>query len=204
MIVVGLTGLAGAGKDTAADHMVANYGFTKMAMAGPLKRVLGAMNPIIGMDVMNPGRYIHLNDAIAKYGELGVKKVYPEYRRLAQTLGTEGIRAEDPNFWVKCFTTKLHQMHVDSRIVVTDVRFANESLNLRTLNPDFYTTELWHIHGRGGEQGAAAGHASESQAGNLLEHLTVNNTQDVPYLNAQIDELVKSLIEVEQVKRGGA
>lgn len=38
-MIVGLAGLAGSGKDTVADFLVKNHGFTKVAFADPLKRI---------------------------------------------------------------------------------------------------------------------------------------------------------------------
>lgn len=39
MNIVGIFGLAGAGKDTAADRLVSNHGYTKVSLADPLKRI---------------------------------------------------------------------------------------------------------------------------------------------------------------------
>ncbi len=39
MNVIGITGLAGAGKDTVADHLVKDWGFARVALADPLKRI---------------------------------------------------------------------------------------------------------------------------------------------------------------------
>jgi len=45
MHLIGLTGKAGSGKDTAADYLVATHNFTKMAFADPLyEEVAGAFN----------------------------------------------------------------------------------------------------------------------------------------------------------------
>ena len=38
MNIVGITGQAGSGKDTVADHLVAEHGYVKVALADPIKR----------------------------------------------------------------------------------------------------------------------------------------------------------------------
>lgn len=39
--IIGVVGLAGAGKDTSSDHLVANYGYEKIAFADRLKEIIG-------------------------------------------------------------------------------------------------------------------------------------------------------------------
>jgi hypothetical protein len=42
-IIIGIIGTEGAGKDTLADHLVANYGFVKYSMAQPIKEIARIM-----------------------------------------------------------------------------------------------------------------------------------------------------------------
>lgn len=37
--LIGFAGRAGSGKDTAASHLCSQYGFTRLALAGPLRQV---------------------------------------------------------------------------------------------------------------------------------------------------------------------
>lgn len=39
-MIIGITGVAGSGKDTAADYLVSKYGFTKVSFAAILKNML--------------------------------------------------------------------------------------------------------------------------------------------------------------------
>lgn len=42
-LIIGIVGIEGAGKDTLADHLVAEYGFTKYSMAQPIKEIAHIM-----------------------------------------------------------------------------------------------------------------------------------------------------------------
>lgn len=166
MILIGLTGAAGVGKDTVADYLVTRYGFEKKSFAGPLKRVLLEMDPIIGADLRYPYTMIHLSDALQQYGEDAVKDVYPLYRRYLQRLGTEGIRAIEPNFWLDA---AMRELDYSRKYVFTDVRFPNESAAIMNERGT-----VWQIDGP--RRRKAVPHSSESYAGHMgEEHLLLNN-----------------------------
>ena len=46
-MIVGFSGYARCGKDTAADHLVEHYGFEHRGFADKLREALYALNPII-------------------------------------------------------------------------------------------------------------------------------------------------------------
>ena len=201
MIVVGLTGKAGAGKDTVADRLVERHGFQKMALAGPLKGVLGAMDPIIGTNPYYPGQSMKLSDALARCGgEDGVKKLFPEYRRLLQKLGTEGIRSIDPEFWIKAAMQEIYKLPKDARVVFTDVRFPNEADVFLYRLHNTATTELWQVDRPQGRGELVAAHASEDHVGNMGEQVMVRNNGLIEDLHWIVDNLARDLVEVEKVK----
>lgn len=186
MIVVGMTGAAGAGKDTVADRLVEQYGFEKRAFAGPLKRVLLAQNPIIGNDPYT-GRPVYLGDAIARYTEAGVKLVFPEYRRLMQRLGTEGIRAISPDFWINAVLNE--GFEETGKYVFTDVRFPNEAAAVRTLGG-----VLCHVE-RDALPSPVIAHSSENLAGRMDEEYTVVNNGTLKQLRRAVDDMAFELLD---------
>lgn len=206
MIIVGLTGKAGSGKDTVADRLVARHGFQKMAFAEPLKRVLRTVDPYIGFDPMSPSQILTVTQALEKCGgEEGVKKLFPAYRRYLQKLGTEGIRSIDAEFWVKAAMLELDKLPENARVVFTDCRFPNEANALHAYTGKDWrtaTSEVWQVERqdelRG--NGDVAPHASEEHVGRMGEQITVYNNSTLEDLYWCVDSLARDLIEVESVK----
>ncbi|HJV99841.1 MAG TPA: hypothetical protein VJ617_12180, partial [Arthrobacter sp.] len=139
MIVVGLSGYKGAGKDAVADILVSEYGFTKMAFATPIKEMLRRLDPIIGHELYagccaecsdSPEvTEVRLSDAL-KFGfddqSLKYSPWAEEVRDLWQRFGTEVFREEDEDYWVKIAQKALQETTAE-RVVFTDVRFENEA-----------------------------------------------------------------------------
>lgn len=212
MIIVGITGKAGSGKDTIADRLIARHGFKKMSFAGPLKEVLLKMDPIIGMDPHSPGFTIKLSAALKECGgEDGVKKLFPEYRRLLQKLGTEGIRSIDEQFWIKAAAKMIMAEPNDSRLVFTDCRFPNEAKAIQeagwrsnVLPLPGPTAELWTVHRNTARPGEVVEvHESEKYIGHMGEDYVIDNNHSLQMLHSAVYSRAMDLIEVEQVKLAG-
>jgi dephospho-CoA kinase len=58
-MIIGLSGYARSGKDTAADHLVNEYGFTRYSFAAPMKEAMYRLNPIVHSDQIAVS-YTHL------------------------------------------------------------------------------------------------------------------------------------------------
>lgn len=211
MIVVGLTGYAGAGKDSVADILVRDYGFTKMALAEPLKRMLRNLNPIVGFE---PGGYfcncescsedaypvyledlyeMGLTDAEIKKSEYG-----EEVRRLWQRFGTEAMRGEDDDYWIQ---TAWHAIPAQTdRLVITDVRFENEAewIYDRLQNPN---NSLWRI-ARPSEHPSEV-HESEQMAGLLGEEVTILNDGSLEDLKEPVALAMDLLLNKQPEKTPG-
>lgn len=181
MQVIGLTGFAGSGKSTVAEYLVKEHGFTRLSFAAPLKKMLRTLNPI--MPDSRPGHDIHLDQVIALFDgdETKIKESYygKEYRRLLQVLGTDCIRAVDPDFWVKAAIMQM--VGQDGKYVFDDCRFPNEAAVISGYNP----AGVWNIERPGIH--AVNGHASEQWAGKMNERIWLFNGSDIEGLHDQID-----------------
>lgn len=143
MQLVGITGRAGAGKDTIADYIVENHRFLKLSFAGPLKAALAVM------ELPEP------KDRSLK--EQLIPGFNFSWREAAQKLGTEWGRGLDPDIWVKIMEKKLAHFADDARIVFSDVRFENEAAMIRRLGG-----KVLSVRGREVDLRTLRMHASEA------------------------------------------
>ena len=112
--IIGITGLAGSGKDTLAEGLSARFNTHIHRIADPIKR---------GLEVMfNFDRSIW-EDREVKERELRGIGRSPRY--LAQTLGTEWGRVlVHPDIWIWAADRQWLQ---HSHLIVPDIRFDNEA-----------------------------------------------------------------------------
>ena len=125
--LIGIAGFAGAGKDTVADLMVAHYGFDKIAFADTMRRMIEAIDPVVGYSPLEDGDFevIRYNDAIEFVGYNDAKVMYPEIRQFLQRLGTEaGREVFGDNIWADMAMKRAATM---KRVVIADTRFRNEA-----------------------------------------------------------------------------
>lgn len=112
--LIGITGQKRNGKDTAANILVRELGFTKLAFADPLKR---ACAEAFGIDLA----YFTV-DALKD----GPCPAYPHMtnRFVLQHVGTELFRSFIDTIWVD--TTMRIAAKCGTPVVISDVRFPNE------------------------------------------------------------------------------
>lgn len=132
-MIIGLTGYARSGKDTVANILVNNYGYTRVAFADKIRKLLLEMDPILENGY-------RLSSTLEDYG-WEVAKSKPEVRRLLQTLGVGARNIFGPQFWVhEALKTMLDDLKPDLKYVVTDVRFLNEADMIKANNG-----QIWRI-----------------------------------------------------------
>lgn len=193
MILIALTGAARAGKDSVADRLVERHGFTKISFAAPLKQALRATDPILGFHPYRKGEFVRLSEALANESEDVIKQTFPEYRRLLEKLGTEGIRAIDDNFWVNAALNKT--VGTGDRFVFPDARFENEvdAVRYDAEITEGAIAEAWHIVRPSLVGPVGEVHASAALHGNLGEDREVVNDGTLDQLHERVDELIAEL-----------
>lgn len=173
MILLGLAGHAGAGKDTVADFLVQKYGFIKFSFSDALYREVATAYNLEGEDILRdratkdvPIGFFALENcsdkdfvAIAK-AELEKLStisagVYQSLspRQILQWWGTEYRRAQNPDYWVQQAEAWISAVwgvfqYPEQRpqfFVNTSVRFPNERAWVRK----FVNGNVWHIRRAG-------------------------------------------------------
>lgn len=126
--IIGLTGYATSGKDTAAEGLVAE-GWTRVALADGVREALYNLDPLIECPIS--GKRITLSGWMCDGHVWDQLKKWPSTRKLLQRMGTEaGRNIHGDDCWIKIAKRK-----VDAAlgpVVITDVRFANEAAAIRS------------------------------------------------------------------------
>jgi len=175
-MILGFTGYAQSGKDTAAGFLVAR-GWRRLAFADILRDSLYNLNPIIVLRD-EPTRLLHrlrlicgprrtaarsapdfrVRDIVDLIGWDRAKVEYPEIRQLLQRLGTEvGRELYGENFWVE---RVMSQINRGEQVVITDVRFPNEEQAVHSAGGRVFRIVRTGVS-------AANGHASELEIDRL-------------------------------------
>ncbi|MFE2410856.1 hypothetical protein ACFXDE_21180 [Kitasatospora sp. NPDC059408] len=179
---IALIGRARSGKDTAAG-VLREYGFTRRALADPLKQMAYDIDPMVGTELLgvNAPAPVHLAEAVDRYGWETVKDRFPAARRFLQRLGTEGVRRHvDPDFWIdQCRRAAAAS---GRPVVVTDVRFDNEVAALRKAG-----FAVWFI-----DRGGADGDHPSEQLGPEHADLIVPNTAALLDFHTRIREALEA------------
>jgi hypothetical protein len=176
-MIIGLSGWARAGKDTVADHLEKNYGFTKLSFATPMRDALVALDPVINI----AGQYVSLAQAVRLSGWENLKSMSNDIRPLMQRLGTEvGRNMFGENFWVNL---AMQEAEKYENVVFADCRFKNEANAIKEAGG-----QLWRVMRPGFL--AANDHISENDLNSYLFDEYLSNSSDFSGLYEQVNEVM--------------
>jgi hypothetical protein len=148
-MIVGISGKANSGKDTAADYLVSQYKFTKIALADPIKRFLMEIFDFTEEQLWGSSENREIPDKryISKLTEEYCTYLTPRFA--LQKIGTEGARTCYENVWIDyairiCDKLQSGKYDYDRKIgvypsfdnkkkdvVVSDIRFKNELARIK-------------------------------------------------------------------------
>ncbi|MFC8921730.1 hypothetical protein [Cellulosimicrobium sp. NPDC057127] len=132
-LIVGISGKKRHGKDTAAEALVRDLGFTRVAFGDALKEALYILDPILWswrwLVRTLLGKPMRLRELVDTVGWEAAKEI-PEVRRLLQRMGTEvGRKILGEDTWVRIAMETAAA--VGRPVVITDVRHLNEAEAIR-------------------------------------------------------------------------
>lgn len=172
LMLLGISGAAGSGKDTVGDWFAKRCGFQKVAIASNLKAGLAAMG------LPEPES--------RELKEANVPGFGFSWRHAAQALGTEWGRNLDEDLWLKLAELRIkHLQALGTPTVVTDIRFENEATMIRRLGGC-----IVHIQGRKVELGNLGGHASEQGVVVARGDTILHNDGSIQELESKLEGLI--------------
>lgn len=140
MTIIAICGFQSSGKDTIAEHLVANHGFKKLSFASILKDIVALMFdwPRDKLEGLTKEDRIW-REVIDPWwaNELNMPNLTPRY--VLQYFGTELFRVHwHQDIWLKVVEKQLTK---HNNIVITDCRFPNEIKMLKR-----YNAKMIHVH----------------------------------------------------------
>lgn len=172
-MILGITGLAQAGKDTIAKYLIENHDFERRAFADKLKEFCYLINP-------------ELREAVEAVGWENAKRI-PTFRRFLQDVGHHARLTFGLYCWVDQILTT--DETYSRNVVITDVRYPNEFDRIQWLGG-------WLIRVIRPGLEKVNDHITETQHLSLPVAFEVTNTS-LDQLYLQVDQIIDKINEYE-------
>ena len=141
-LIIGVTGIRGAGKDTLAGMLGELYGFRRIAFADRLYQEVAEAFGVTVEFLQNRGLkeqlrpelgLAHCQDPafVAAALKVCLSPVANSARAVLQVWGTEYRRAVDDDYWLRA--AQVQMLQTPGHVVITDVRYRNEADLLRDM-----------------------------------------------------------------------
>lgn len=179
-MIVGLSGYAQVGKDTAAEVFM-RHGFQHYSFADPMRAMAEAIDPIVAARAnADTGEleWVRYCEALEELGYEEAKRYLPEIRQFLQRLGTDaGRNVLGEDVWVRAAIERMIDQGGD--YVIPDVRFPNEAeaildeggALLRIVRPGY---------------GPANDHESETALDHYFQHAFIINNGTISDLHDKV------------------
>lgn len=183
-MIIGLGHVARVGKDTVAEFLEKEHGYTRLAFADELRRLAVKVNPIVGPNY-------RLGNAIADHGWEGAKTQFPEVRIFLQHLGTACRDVFNEKIWVNRVADQIYE-NPRRDYVITDVRFRNECDVLKRFDNEI-PVKLVKVFRPGY---VASGHVSETALINYAWDYVLDNTGTIDDLGHAVVRMLDAFAPV--------
>lgn len=206
LIVVGLTGVAGSGKDTVAGILANRHGFFRIALADGLRAAFRDIDGItwgLTKELEKAGRTSRW--ALQQMGSEAREKIAGAAAELWDEPYTglgHAAEAHVNRFWCYLALTKiayLHAVHPQSRsrFVIPDISYQHEATCVGSIVGELGGTyQTWRVDRPGaGLSGEAAGHSTEIGRATIPADLTIRNDSTLVALEASVEFPARTLID---------
>jgi hypothetical protein len=184
MILIGVTGKAGSGKDTVGEILHQSHSFVTLSFAQPIKDMTCAL---LGV------RTKKWEDRAWRETELPIYGCSP--RHIAQTLGTEwGRFLIKDSLWLDLAIDKVKAKKHLQRWVITDVRFTNEATEIRKQGGT-----IIHVNRLTDTSPKAQKHASEAGIRVSKNDIVLDNGGTFLELVEKLNKVMVGLIAAEKL-----
>jgi len=175
-IIIGFGYKAQSGKDTAADHLVKNHNFVRLAFADTLKESCRAV-----FNFSDEQLYGNLKQTIDPFWQ----KTPREY---LQIIGDGFRKFIDPLIWIKAIERKIQS--IEGNIAIADIRYINECNFIHSTGGLVVKINRAHYE----LQDKQAAHASETELDNFFnwDH-TIENNGTKENLYKKLDEMLADI-----------
>lgn len=174
--LIAICGPKRAGKDTLASHLVSKYGYTRIALADPIKHVVGYMfgfnekqMETDDKDAVDPRWGISPRQALQFFGtevmQYKIQELLPDIGRM---------------FWTR---SMLANMDPEKNYVVSDVRFHHECDALRRIGATVIKIER--------DLGHSDAHSSEQEHKDIEGDITIVNDSTIDDMLSKIDSYME-------------
>ena len=175
--LVGITGKARSGKDTAGSFLVRKNGFHRMAFADPLKAAMAATFGV-------PLEEFH-DDNLKDEAH----PIWQMTRRHMLQYGADGLRGQfGQDLFTRRWLNSYLPLAAQEHVVVTDVRSDAEASTIRELGGRVIRI----TRAEQGLNGFASLHHTEQGVNPRLIHTVINNTGTVEDLHEKIETYLRS------------
>ena len=142
-MIIGLSGLAGSGKDSCANIIIKNHeNWVKTSFAKAMKDAVAGMYGL--PRELLEGDTKESRDWREQPNEFWSSKLGAEItpRKILQTFGTQLVRTHvNENFWVYRLEYELEKLESEGKnVLITDVRFPNEAEMIKE-----HGGQIWHV-----------------------------------------------------------
>lgn len=178
-MLIGLTGMAMAGKDTVAGHLHRQHQFFPMAFADPLREGLKALFGLGEWNFTPEGK------------ERVVAWIGKSPRELLQTLGTQwGRDLVHRQIWCRHMHRRLqeYQDNWAASVVIPDVRFVDEARFIHS-----HGGVIWRVIRPGAETTAHSDHTSEQEQQRIVADVELINDGTIQALQRAVDTALRAL-----------